>query len=141
MPGVCYYSPNMTSIADMTHSLMRRFAWIALFAVLLNAIAPTLSYVMAAGKGMAVVEVCTSFGLKKVLVSQNDSGDTSAAHGIKHCPFCLSADPTPPAPAKHAAVAFVPAEKSIAVATALPAIHNPLLSWSAAHKRGPPALA
>jgi len=130
----------MTSIADITRSLMRRSAFIALFAVLLNALAPTLSYALAAGKGVAVVEMCTSFGLKKVLVSQNDSSDPSAAHGIKHCPFCLSAD-TPPAPAGSSATLFATPVTALVVVSARQFVPDPLLSWSAAHKRGPPTLA
>ncbi|MDP2878434.1 MAG: DUF2946 domain-containing protein [Sulfuricella sp.] len=131
----------MLSIADITRNLMRRSAFIALFAVLLNALAPTLSYAMAAGKGGAVVEMCTSFGLKKVLVSKTDGSDTSSTHGIKHCPFCLSADSTPPVPAEQSATLFVSPETVLVVASGRQIVHNPLLSWSAAHKRGPPSLA
>lgn len=131
----------MISIADITRNLMRRCAYVALFAVLLNALAPTLSYALAAGKGTAVVEMCTSFGLKKVLVSQNDGGDTSTAHGIKHCPFCLSADAPPPALAERSATLFVAPDALQAVGGARQFVPDPLLSWSAAHKRGPPARA
>lgn len=120
---------------------MRRSAFVALFAVLLNALAPTLSYAMAAGKGGAVVEMCTSFGLKKVLVSNTDGSDTSSTQGIKHCPFCLSADSTPPVLVEQSATLFVPPETALVVASGRRIVHNPLLSWSAAHKRGPPSLA
>lgn len=140
MPGVCYYFCHMTSLADITRSLMRRSAYIALLAVLLNALAPTLSYALAAGKGMAVVEMCTSFGLKKVLVSQNDGGNTSSTHGIKHCPFCLSAD-SPPAPADISAAAPAPTDAPLLAVRDRQIVPDPLLSWSAAHKRGPPARA
>lgn len=130
----------MVSISDITRNLMRRCAYIALFAVLLNALAPTLSYALAAGKGMAVVEMCTSFGFKKVLVSKTDGSDSSATHGIKHCPFCLSAD-TPPAPAGHSATLFAAPVTALVVVSNRSFIPDPLLSWSSAHKRGPPSLA
>jgi len=141
MPGVCYYFFTMISIVGMTRNLLHRSAFIALFAVLLNALAPTLSYAMAAGKGMAVVEMCTSFGLKKVLVSNTDGSDSSSTQGIKHCPFCLSADSPPPAPAEHSATLFLSPETLPVVVSGRQIVHNPLLSWSAAHKRGPPSLA
>ncbi len=131
----------MVSVIGLTRNLLRRAAYFALFAVLLNALAPTLSYAMAAGKSMAVVEMCTSFGLKKVLVSQSgDESDTSAAHGIKHCPFCLSADQTPPPLAAASSAAPIPPDTSLAVADGRPFVPDPLLFWSSAHKRGPPAL-
>jgi hypothetical protein len=120
---------------------MRRSAFIALFAVLLNALAPTLSYAMAVGKGGAVVEMCTSFGLKKVEVPRTDGeADTSAAHGFKHCQFCLSAG-TPPPPTEQAAAVFVPLQTAMVVASDRQIVRNPLLFWSASHKRGPPSLA
>lgn len=131
----------MASVIGITRNLLQRTAYFALFAVLLNALAPTLSYAMAAGKGMAVVEMCTSFGLKKVLVSQNDGGDTSTTHGIKHCPFCLSADSPPPALAERSATPFVAPDILQIVGSDRQIVPDPLLSWSAAHKRGPPARA
>jgi hypothetical protein len=130
----------MLSIADITRRLMRRSAFMALFAVLLNALAPTLSYAMAADEGGAVVEMCTSFGLKKVLVSGAGGEDTSSAHGFKHCQFCPSAG-TPPPPTEQAAAVFVPPQTVMVVASNRQIVRNPLLFWSAAHKRGPPSLA
>lgn len=131
----------MRSLTTLTHTLLRRGAWVALFAVLLNAIAPTLSYALAAGKSMAVVEMCTSFGLKKVLVAQGgEESDTSAAHGVKHCPFCLSADQTPPTPVDASSAAIVPPHALLAVIRDPQFVPDPLLFWSATHKRGPPSL-
>ena len=131
----------MLSIADITHRLMRRSAFVALFAVLLNALAPTLSYAMAADKGGAVVEMCTSFGLKKVLVSGTGGEDTSSTHGFKHCQFCPSAGTPPPTSAEQAAAVFVPPQTVLVVASGRQIVRNPLLFWSASHKRGPPSLA
>jgi hypothetical protein len=131
----------MISSTTLSRKLLNRSAWIALFAVLLNALAPTLSYAMAAGRGAAVVEMCTSFGLKKVVVSKaGEESAPSAMQGIQHCPFCLSADSASAPPP--GAVSALPALPD-AVSAAVPVssiIHDPLLSWSAAHKRGPPVL-
>lgn len=131
----------MISSATLSHKLLSRSAWIALFAVLLNALAPTLSYAMAAGRGGAVVEMCTSFGLKKVVVSKaGGDGAPSVAHGIKHCPFCLSADSVSAPPGGGVSALPTAAGAVSAVVSASSIIHDPLLSWSAAHKRGPPVL-
>ena len=131
----------MLSIADITGRFMSRSAFIALFAVLLNALAPTLSYAMAADKGVSVVEMCTSFGLKKVEVPKDGEADTSAAQAFEHCQFCLSAGTMPPASAEQAAAVFVPTQTAVAVASDRQIVRNPLLFWSASHKRGPPSLA
>lgn len=130
----------MISIADITRSLMRRSAFIALFAVLVNALAPTLSYAMAVSKGGAVVEMCTSFGLKKVLVSGTGGEDTSSAHGFKHCQFCPSAG-TPPPSTEQVAAVFVLPQTVMVVASDRQIVRNPLLFWSVSHKRGTPSLA
>lgn len=131
----------MFSLVDITRNLMRRSAFIALFAVLLNALAPTLSYAMAAGKGVAVLEMCTSFGLKKVPVSGTDSEDTSSTHGFKHCQFCLSVGAPPPPSVKQTVAVFAPLQTAMAMASDRQIVRNPLLFWSASHKRGPPSLA
>lgn len=121
---------------------MRRSAFVALFAVLLNALAPTLSYAMAAEKGGAVVEMCTSFGLKKVEVPRmGGEADTSGAQAFEHCQFCLSAGTMPPTSAEQSAAMFVPTQTAMALPSDRQIVHNPLLFWSAAHKRGPPSLA
>lgn len=130
----------MNSSATLSHRLLSRSAWIALLAVLLNALAPTLSYAMAAGRGGAVVEMCTSFGLKKVVVSRaGEESAPSAMQGIQHCPFCLSADSASPLPRAASAQPALPGVAGAAVPVSS-IIHDPLLSWSAAHKRGPPVL-
>lgn len=131
----------MLSIADITSRLMSRSAFVALFAVLLNALAPTLSYAVAADKGQSMVEMCTSFGLKKVAVPKGGEADTSDAQGFKHCQFCLSAGTMPPTSAEQAAAVFVPTQTAAVVPSDRQIVRNPLLFWSASHKRGPPSLA
>ncbi|MEN9491835.1 MAG: hypothetical protein RJA63_2284 [Pseudomonadota bacterium] len=60
----------------------------ALLAAWVNAFAPALSYFFASAAGKEVVEVCTSFGLKKVqLDSPADS--SSGGHDVR-CQFCLA---------------------------------------------------
>jgi hypothetical protein len=70
----------------------RRAAWIAVFAILLNALAPALSHAVAARLGAALLEICTADGLKRVAVhDQGVRPDVpSGAHAAlgDHCPYC-----------------------------------------------------
>ncbi len=118
---------------------LRLFAVLALVAMTLHAVAPTLAYAMAASRGLAVVEMCTSFGLKKVLVAQSGGENRPAAESaVKHCSFCLSGDITPSLPPA-ATLGELSAQPVLLLAGATPAdIPDPLLGWFAAHKRGPP---
>jgi hypothetical protein len=122
----------------------RLSAWVALAAILLNAFAATVSYAVAAGAGLSVVEMCTTFGLKKVAVSNaNGDGGSQAPldHGVKHCPFCLSADHTP-ALFKNAQAVALPYPVHTPEALPDPGFHfDPLFKWAAALRHGPPARA
>lgn len=123
----------------MRFSTLRRFALLALFAMVFNALAATVSYAMAAGKGLVVVEMCSSFGLKKVLISTTNGDTQHSAPAAKHCPFCLSPD--------HTAVVFQAANSTLPVLVSffLPAImaawtpvHDPQSLWVASLKLEPP---
>jgi hypothetical protein len=118
----------------MNRSLSRRFAAIALFAVLLAALAPTVSMLAAAAKGERVVEMCTAFGLQK-------SGGAPAgglADG-RHCPFCLAADAPLPSPAAAAVfLAPVAAAPALGQRRAAPP-PDPLLAWFVRRQHAPPA--
>jgi CelD/BcsL family acetyltransferase involved in cellulose biosynthesis len=131
----------MNFVTHLTHSLMRRSAWIALSALLLNALVPSLAYAMATGQERkAVVEMCTSFEVKKTLsVQVDDNFDQATFHGIKHCPFCLGAEPTPSVPPVAAKAADFP-EVVLVVDRQQQRLPDSLLFWSASHNRGPPNL-
>jgi len=79
-------------------------SWMALVAVLMVALAPTISFALGAGSSRAWIEVCSSTGSKWVR-TQADPAEptplTAAAHPFEHCPYCsLQADalPVPLAP-------------------------------------------
>jgi hypothetical protein len=134
-----------------TRPLQRRWmAWVAVWAILLGALAPTLSHAMRAWQHAPVtwVEVCSTTGAKLVAVSL-DKGVAGKAdpqsrlpgsnHAGEHCPFCLMhADdvavlPSPPAPVL-----------TMAFSTeALPSLflHAPrtLFAWAPPQARAPPA--
>ncbi len=132
----------MHSVRLMTHSLMRRSAWIALLAFLLNALAPTLAYAMASQTEREfIVDLCASYSLKQERVTQfGEDSDSSAPHALKHCPFCLSGVQSPPVPGVVTTLADMPPDAVLAVVRDVHAIPDPLLYWSASHNRGPPTL-
>jgi hypothetical protein len=123
------------------HRHQRRFAtWLATFAILLAALAPTVSHAMAALHGAGKwVEVCTATGPAVIKVA---SGETPApvkdgASHFEHCPFC----------AAHAGAApLSPATTALSVADGRPVLPElfyraprPLFTWAASQPRGPPA--
>lgn len=69
----------------------RLTAWIATFAILLAALAPTLAQALAASSARAAPweEICTASGMQSQPASQGQpDGDGQSSHGIKHCPWC-----------------------------------------------------
>lgn len=130
--------------------------WIACFAILLNALAPSISYAMFAmaapsGTPSLLMEVCTANGMQLFTVpaektsdatlnSLNSDGDPKknlAASG--HCPFCLT----------HAGTFALLPTGAIHFATStkhglMPPLYyqspQPLFSWTVAHSRAPPVV-
>jgi hypothetical protein len=133
---------------------LRPLTWIALVAILVMALLPTLSHARAHAQGQGAggwAEVCTPQGPKRIAVDANgkladtvidtaeDSANADAVH-LQHCPLCalsLDAPVLPPA---------APAALPLALTSdASPAafLHAPrtLHAWRSAQPRGPPAAA
>jgi hypothetical protein len=123
----------------------RQFAaWIACLAILLAALAPSISHALAAAKGsdFSWMEICSTTGAKfvKVTDSQNpvkSSTPAEKAMHSEHCPFCLTHAGSfglPPT----AAFAF----PVVSVPPAFPSLFyqspRPLFIWAAAQSRAPP---
>lgn len=118
--------------------------WIALLAVLFGALAPSVSYALAAQRGGTAqwAELCGVNGVKRVLVA----AETPPApqrdplqHHIEHCPYC----------ATHGGTFALPPPAALSVAVIgghdrYPSLYYhapaPLFPWSAAKPRGPPAV-
>jgi hypothetical protein len=130
----------------------RWMAWVAALAILMGALAPTISHGMRAWSHSPVtwVEVCSSTGAKLIAVSSGLSNKPTALsgqgrglpgseHAGEHCPFCLA----------HASdVALLPAPTPVVpviapAAQALPRLflHAPrtLFAWAPSQARAPPA--
>ncbi len=127
----------------------RRFAaWIACFAILLAALAPSISQAVANAKqesGSGWAEICSVAGIRFVQLVQADDGasdDGKSGGGMgmqmEHCAFCSA----------HAvSVGLPPASPAlpllVASGTAIfPALYyqspSPLFIWSTAQSRAPP---
>jgi hypothetical protein len=123
----------------------RRFtAWIACFAILLAALAPSISHAMAgAGATSAWIEICSIAGTRFV---QADDGDKTAAPGsieqslhVDHCPFCSAHAGSPGLPSNPLLTLPVVDGRPV-----LPSLYyqasRPLFAWASAQSRAPPAL-
>lgn len=123
---------------------MRRItAWIASFAILLAALAPSISHAVSAASNApnGWTEICTVAGAK--LLKLDDAPSKPApAHKMshfEHCPFCLS----------HAVALGLPSDANLKL-PAITGMHivpslfhhapRPLFAWAAAQPRAPPAL-
>ncbi|MGK5077674.1 DUF2946 domain-containing protein [Janthinobacterium sp. HLX7-2] len=131
------------------NTLTRRCAaWIACFAILLAALAPSISQAIANAKqesGSGWAEICSVAGIRFVQVVQVDDvakeGSKSGGKSMQmeHCAFCSTHAGSvglPPSP-----VLPLPVASGTAI---LPALYYqspaPLFIWSTAQSRAPPAL-
>ena len=119
------------------------FIWIACFAMLLNAFAPSISHAVTAWSSTPspTMEICTMHGIQAIAATterpgSDHSGQTDAGER-GHCPFCL---------AHGGGVALLPTDAPVLPLVAghdlFPHLfyHAPyrLFSWTAANPRGPP---
>ena len=128
----------------LSSSNRRRIAWVATFAILLNAFAPAVSHALAARLGVTWLEICTPDGLKRIAVEARALRPDipPAAHvaaNDNHCAYCAPHGATfaHAPPAAHVARLLGGAEILVTqLRTALPQ----LFPWSSKHSRAPPAL-
>ncbi|MBG6222670.1 MULTISPECIES: DUF2946 domain-containing protein [unclassified Janthinobacterium] len=131
----------------MTSFTRRCAAWIACFAILLAALAPSISHAVANAKqqsGSGWAEICSVAGIRFVQLVQVDDGAGDGKTGgkamqMEHCAFCSTHAGSiglPPSPVLPLLVAS---------GTAIfPALYyqspSPLFIWSTAQSRAPPGL-
>ncbi|APA70002.1 MULTISPECIES: DUF2946 domain-containing protein [unclassified Janthinobacterium] len=129
----------------MTALTRRCAAWIACFALLLAALAPSISQAVANAKqesGSGWAEICSVAGIRFVQVADDGAADGKSggkAMQMEHCAFCATHAGSvglPPSP-----VLPLPVAGGTAI---LPALYYqspaPLFIWSTAQSRAPPAL-
>jgi hypothetical protein len=136
--------PSSSSMR-MSRAAHRLTIWIASFAILLAALAPSISHAVAAATGGVPngwTEVCTADGAKLVKLdgapSSPDAPADKALH-FEHCPFCLHhATGAGLLPASDIALP-APAE-SRAFPTLFYQASYPKPAWAVAQPRAPPVL-
>jgi Protein of unknown function (DUF2946) len=120
-------------------------AWLALVAVLLGALLPTVAHALAGGRaGTTWAEVCTAQGVKLVPVAAAEDPGQAETPGLSlngsmdHCPYCTLAQAFELAPPPeglvrvHAPVRFGLPKRFFTAATTPPV-------WRAAQPRAPPS--
>lgn len=124
----------------------RRFAaWIACFAILLAALAPSISQAVANAKqesGSGWAEICSVAGIRFVQVDDGaaDGKSGGKAMQMEHCAFCSThAGSVGLPPASPVLPLLVASDTAI-----FPALYYqspaPLFIWSTAQSRAPPSL-
>lgn len=114
-------------------------AWIALCAILLGALAPTLSHAFSlGGDGKRLVPVCTVAGMKMVAVDDSSENGGPDIFPVERCPFCsIQLDTALPPPAPEVVIVLK------RVLERFPPLHyrspRPLFAWAVAHPRAPPS--
>lgn len=111
--------------------------WIAGLALLLAALAPSLSQALGATPGAAWTEICTAQGPARVPAGAGGSHEGPAgAHPFEHCPFCsfqAHGPALPPAPLDQPSQGGVEPRP-----LALLAAPHTLHAWAVVQPRGPP---
>jgi hypothetical protein len=114
-------------------------AWIAIMAILLTVLAPSVNHLLPQASAAQTLELCTSHGLKLVADTGHAPGQQGdpVQPGADHCAYC----------GVHAAThAAIPPSPAVAIAAggnfSHPALfyHSPrlLFAWTVASSRAPP---
>ncbi|MFV8823139.1 DUF2946 domain-containing protein [Thauera sp. WH-2] len=136
----------------MQRSRQRLFAWVAIFAMMLSALAPAISRAMGPDEnGRYFVQVCSAAGIEWVAVSAAEAefyadvetrDDKESGKGgalsLDQCPYCSAAYTTTLLPTLASPEVF-----SVRGGEVLPALFlvspRPLFVWAPSHPRAPPA--
>jgi hypothetical protein len=131
----------------------RLYAWIAIFAMALSALAPAVSRAMGPDEnGRYLIQLCSAAGVEWVELSADEAafyGDTGAVSGgqeggkpsvLDQCPYCsayFGSGLPPPA--------GLPMVFAVSGGTVMPTLFfvapRPLFVWSPSYPRAPPARA
>ena len=115
-------------------------SWIAVLAILMAALAPSISHALGAKNGASLIEVCTALGGKWVQPDGSSTDQAPASGGVhpfEHCPYCslhandiaIPVAPVVPAPE---------ISSSDLLPTAFLAAPRTLYAWVRAQPRAPP---
>jgi hypothetical protein len=116
---------------------------IALLAMLMAALFPSISHTMRAGAAGAWVEVCTALGAKWVAADSSTTTDDPApttAHGSQDCPYCSLQAHSPALPPA-SAIGLPATALQFAVPRLFFLAPRTPHAWAAAQARAPPRTA
>jgi hypothetical protein len=117
---------------------VRLTSWIAVLAILLSSLAPSLSHALASGAGSNWVEICTTQGSKWIAAGEDGTERAPAsAHVLDHCPYCSLHAPTlglPPV----ASLVHLPLRLAHEVPRAFLPAPRTQHAWVSAQPRAPP---
>ncbi len=117
-------------------TLHRRLSlWLTLVALLMGALAPSLSQAMRAQGPQSWADVCST----AAPADGHEPAPGDAAHPFEHCPYCSLHHPTlglPPSPLRLSLPDDLRHEQPLLFLSGPSGQHN----WTAASPRGPPAL-
>lgn len=126
-----------------SRSLRTVTARVAIFAVLLGSLMPTLSHAVRSGGSESWFEVCSTLGTKWVAAGDANASETAPAptqlQPGEHCPYCklhASGLGLPPAPISIAAAPLLRFE----VLGSLPSTARTRFAWVIAQPRAPPSI-
>ncbi|NUZ07388.1 DUF2946 domain-containing protein [Piscinibacter koreensis] len=113
-------------------------SWIAVLAMLLGSLAPSVTYALGSSMGASWIEICTTQGSKWIRAGDDGSERApGSAHPFEHCPYCSLNTPAlgmPPA----AIAAHLPLRLAHEVPQAFLAAPRTLHAWASAQPRAPP---
>lgn len=118
--------------------------WMACFAILMAALAPSISHMLASKDGgSAIAEICSVAGISIVSLDQNGAVKKPAPPGsgmnMADCPYCVLHADMPALPPS--AFAMLPLDAPVALAPQLfYQSPSPLFAWAPPQSRAPPAL-
>jgi hypothetical protein len=113
--------------------------WIALFAILFGALAPTISHAFAAGSGLPLdAPICTSEGSSLAPTAGAKPSQETMLDGFKHCAYCLTHAGSFALTPQSSTVFAVDAGRDL-FPTLFYQAPGRLFPWTAAQSRAPPA--
>lgn len=115
-------------------------SWIAVLAILMSALAPSISHALGTKNGASWIEVCSTVGSKWLQPDRSSTDPAPAsgsAHLFEHCPYCSLHANAIAVPAAPVGLAQAPV-LSHPVPTAFLAAPRTLHAWVSAQPRAPP---
>lgn len=115
-------------------------SWVAILAILMAALAPSVSHALAAHGSVAWIEVCSALGSKWVRADAPEREPASGSSGVQaleHCPYCTLQDHAPALPASRSNenLCAAPGLDPLAARIAAP---QTAAVWHRAQPRAPP---